>query len=122
MPTAPAAPSALAGCSGRRGWSVTRGYGWRSPSACTRSASTAGPDLERQVRLACRQSFFEFGMMERILPDIAEVLDAGDDSGEIPGELEGRAVTLADPAAPGRVRGEPEQANSGQVMGDGVPE
>jgi hypothetical protein len=36
--------------------------------------------------------------MERILVDIAEVLDAGDDSGEIAGELEGRAVTLADAA------------------------
>ncbi len=87
-----------------------------------RLTATAGPDLERQVRLACRLAFSDYGLMERILPDIAEVFDAGDDCGEIPGEFEGRAVTLADPAAPWGVRGEPEQAHPGQVVDEGVPE
>ena len=41
------------------------------------------------------KAFHEFKLMERILPDIAEVLDAGDDLGESPDEFEGRIVTLA---------------------------
>ncbi len=52
-------------------------------------------DLERSVRMECRKAFYEFRLMERILPDIAEVLDAGDDFGESPEEFEGRIVTLA---------------------------
>jgi CRISPR-associated protein Cas1 len=53
------------------------------------------PDLERAVRMECRKKFHEFKLMERLLPDIAEVLDAGDDTGEGADELEGRIVTLA---------------------------
>ena len=53
-------------------------------------------DLERRTRIACRNAFYESKLMSRILPDIAEVLDASDDIGEYPGELEGRAVSLAD--------------------------
>lgn len=60
-------------------------------------------DVERRTRLACRDIFFEGRLQERILPDIAEVLDARDDLGESPGELEGRAVTVADRAADGRL-------------------
>jgi CRISPR-associated protein Cas1 len=63
-----------------------------------RLAATGGADLDRKVRMACREAFHKHRLMERILVDIAEVLDAGDDSGEIAGELEGRAVTLADAA------------------------
>ncbi len=33
------------------------------------------PDLERQVRISCRDRFREARLMERILPDIAKVLD-----------------------------------------------
>ncbi|MFH2100112.1 MAG: type I-E CRISPR-associated endonuclease Cas1e, partial [Pseudomonadota bacterium] len=33
-------------------------------------------DLERRVRMACREAFFHAGLKSRILPDIAEVLDA----------------------------------------------
>jgi len=51
-------------------------------------------DLERMVRMECRKTFYEYKLMERILPDIAEVLDAGDDVGESPEEFEGRIVTL----------------------------
>ncbi len=53
-------------------------------------------DVERRVRLACRDLFKNNKLMQRILPDIGEVLNAGDDSGEGAGELEGRAITLAD--------------------------
>ncbi len=54
-----------------------------------RSARDGTANLERRVRLACRDAFFESRLLERILPDIAEVLDASDDLGESPGELEG---------------------------------
>lgn len=53
------------------------------------------PDLERRVRIECRKAFHEFKLMERLLPDIAEVLGVGDDSGESSEELEGRIVPLA---------------------------
>jgi len=53
------------------------------------------PDLERHVRMECRKAFHEFKLMERLLPDIAEVLGVSDDTGESADELEGRIVTLA---------------------------
>lgn len=53
------------------------------------------PDLERRARIECRKRFHEFKLMERILPDITEVLGVSDDSGESAEELEGRIVTLA---------------------------
>jgi CRISPR-associated protein Cas1 len=53
------------------------------------------PDLERTVRIECRKAFHEFSLMERLLPDITEVLDVGDDYGESAEELEGRIITLA---------------------------
>jgi CRISPR-associated protein Cas1 len=87
-----------------------------------RLAATEGAGLERAVRMACRQAFHDFRLMERILPDIAEVLDAGDDLGEIPGELEGRAVTLADPPVPRSVPGQAEQTSSGRAVAEGVQE
>lgn len=52
-------------------------------------------ELERQVRVECRKAFHESKLMERLLPDIAEVLGVSDDSGESPEEFEGRIVTLA---------------------------
>ncbi len=52
-------------------------------------------NLERAARMECRKAFYEFKLMERILPDIEEVLDVGDDLGESPEEFEGRIVTLA---------------------------
>jgi CRISP-associated protein Cas1 len=53
-------------------------------------------EVERRVRYACRDMFYESKLISRILPDIAEVLDARDDLEESPGEFEGRAVSLAD--------------------------
>ncbi len=63
-------------------------------------------ELERAVRMECRHAFHEFKLMERLLPDIAEVLNAGDDFGEGAEEFEGRIVTLAVGAEGGGVPGE----------------
>jgi len=67
------------------------------------------PDLERQVRIECRKAFYEFKLMERLLPDIAEVLGVSDDYGESADELEGRIVTLAIGAEDGSFSWEPER-------------
>jgi len=53
------------------------------------------PELERAVRMECRTAFYEHKIMERIIPDIAEVLGVSNDIGESADELEGRIVTLA---------------------------
>jgi CRISPR-associated protein Cas1 len=91
--------------------------------AAFRVAATEKDGIERKVRLECRQAFHDAKLMERILPDIAEVLgDAGDDLGESAGELEGRAVALADPAGDRGVRREPESAGAGRVVDEGLPE
>ena len=87
-----------------------------------KQAATDRNELERKVRVACRQAFHDFKLMDRILPDIAEVLCAGDDLGEVPGEFEGRAVSLADPGPPGGVPGRPEQAGAGRAVEEGVSE
>ncbi|HUX86367.1 MAG TPA: type I-E CRISPR-associated endonuclease Cas1e [Chloroflexota bacterium] len=60
-------------------------------------------EVERRVRLACRDAFFEARLLERILPDIAEVLDASDDLGEGADELTGRAFTVVDRAEGGNL-------------------
>ena len=60
-----------------------------------RIVSEGADNLERTVRLACRDAFAASRIMNRILPDIAEVLDARDDSRESADEFEERAVTLA---------------------------
>ena len=60
-----------------------------------RVAARRPAELERAVRMECRSEFRQFKLMDRLLPDIAEVLGAGDDLGEGPDELEGRIVTLA---------------------------
>lgn len=60
-----------------------------------RLVSQDSENLERTVRLACRDAFAESRLMNRILPDIAEVLHVGDDSRESADEFEERIVTLA---------------------------
>ena len=60
-----------------------------------RIVSEGTGNLERTVRLACRDAFAASRIMNCILPDIAEVLDARDDSRESTDEFEERAVTLA---------------------------
>ena len=60
-----------------------------------KTAAARPDDLERAIRMECRKAFHEFKLMERLLPDIAEVLNAGDDTGESTDEFEGRIVALA---------------------------
>ena len=91
--------------------------------AAFRVAATEREGVERKVRLACRQAFHDAKLMDRILPDIAEVLaDAGDDLGESPGELEGRAVSMAGPAGDGGVPREPQPPSAGRTLDQGVQE
>jgi len=74
-----------------------------------RAAKDEKQDVERAARIACRDAFHQTKLMRRILPDIAEVLDARDDIGESPGEFEGRAVTLDDRAEIGGLPWESER-------------
>jgi CRISPR-associated protein Cas1 len=53
-------------------------------------------NVESRVRHACRDMFRRTRFLERILPDIREVLDGSDDSGEGPGESAGRSESLDD--------------------------
>lgn len=69
------------------------------------TAANVEKDLERVVRTECRRIFHEARLMDRILPDIAEVLGADDDLGETAEEMEGRAVTLASGNSPGDLSG-----------------
>jgi len=46
-------------------------------AALTQKGKLSMP-LEREVRLACRDSFRKTGMLKKIIPDIAAVLSAGD--------------------------------------------
>jgi len=70
-------------------------------------------DVERRTRRACRDMFYECKLLDRILPDIAEVLNARDDLAERPGELEGRALSLVGGAEEWDIPGEPQQACAG---------
>ncbi|MBN1151923.1 MAG: type I-E CRISPR-associated endonuclease Cas1 [Dehalococcoidia bacterium] len=81
--------------------------------------SEAPHDIERAVRMRCRTAFYEFKVMERIIPDIAEVLGAGDDDGESPDEFEGRIVTLAPGTGDWDLPWESERAGQGRVVGEG---
>jgi CRISPR-associated protein Cas1 len=78
-----------------------------------RLAATVTSGLERAVRQECRKVFHAYHLLDRILPDVKEVLGAGDDPGETAEELEGRAVTLADRGTPGDLPGESKPAGSG---------
>ncbi len=76
--------------------------------------SAQGPiNLERRVRTDCRRVFHEARLMDRIIPDIAEVLGVPDDPGESPQEMEGRAVSMAPGAAPGSLPGESDPEDQG---------
>lgn len=79
-------------------------------------------DVERRVRIRARDLFHEQRLLRRILPDIAEVLDGDDDTPELPGELEGLAVSLADRGEIGSLPGESQLPDPGHPVGqDGPP-
>lgn len=73
-------------------------------------------EIERRTRARCRREFFSANLMNRILPDIAEVLDACDHLEERPGELEGRAVSLADRTGGRSVPGQSVSEDSGSAL------
>jgi len=78
------------------------------------SVTSQKPDeLERAVRMECRSQFHSCRLMERLLPDIAEVLGVSDDTGEGTDELEGRIVTLAVGTEDGSFSWEPERSREG---------
>lgn len=84
-----------------------------------RVAAENPTELERSVRMECRNAFHCCRLMERILPDIAEVLGVGDDDGESPEELEGRIVTLAAGTEGGGVPWESESESAGRALDEG---
>jgi CRISPR-associated protein Cas1 len=77
-----------------------------------RLAATVTSGLESAVRRECRKAFHAARLMDGILPDIAEVLDAGDDPGEGTEGLEGRAVSLAEGGTPGGRPGQSKPAGA----------
>jgi CRISPR-associated protein Cas1 len=88
-----------------------------------RVVSEESEGIERKVRMACRSAFHASRIMERILPDIAEVLgDVGDDLVESPDELEGRAISMASGTDDRSVPGEPKSASAGRALAEGVQE
>lgn len=76
-------------------------------------AAQGGKELERRIRTQCRDVFYQARLMERILPDIAEVLGAPDNLGESTEEMEGRAVTLATGDPSRDVPGQSESESAG---------
>ena len=74
-----------------------------------RLAAAVTTNLERAVRMECRQVFHAAKLMERILPDIAEVLNAGDDPGETAEEMEGALSRWLIEVRPGMFLGNPSQ-------------
>jgi len=82
-----------------------------------RLAAQGQEGIERQVRIGCRDAFRAARLLERILPDISEVLgDAGDDRGASAGEFEGRAVSMAGPDHDWGVLGEPDGSGPGRTL------
>lgn len=78
--------------------------------------------IERRVRIRSRDAFHQRQLMRRILPDIAEVLDVGDDARESADEFEGTAVSLADRGEIGGLPGESKLTDPGPPLGqDGSP-
>jgi CRISPR-associated protein Cas1 len=55
-------------------------------------------NVERRARLACRSMFQQTRLLERILPDIAEVLHGGTDSGKSASGPAGRSKSMDDRA------------------------
>jgi CRISPR-associated protein Cas1 len=81
--------------------------------AAFRTVAESALEVERRTRLACRDLFYETKLMDRILPDIGEMLDARDDLAERPGEFEGQTLSLVSGAEDWHLLGESEQARAG---------
>lgn len=83
------------------------------------AVAEAPQELERAVRIRCRAAFHEFKLMERVIPDIAEVLGVTDDDGESTDEFEGRIVTLAPGADDWDISGQSEWPGQGRTVAEG---
>jgi len=83
------------------------------------AAAQKASDVERRTRIICREMFHEKRIMQRCLPDIAEVLNVSDDTGEDAEELAGRIISLADGAEAGRVPWERQRPSQRRAVGDG---
>lgn len=70
------------------------------------TAASLTDGIEREVRLACRDEFFKSKLMQRIIPEIGEVLGVGNTLGESSEDLEGKIVTLANRTENGSSSGE----------------
>lgn len=78
-------------------------------------------EIERRARIRCRDEFHRHQLLERLLPDIAEVLDVGDAAGEVPAEFEGTAESLAGGGSIGGLPGESELPDPRDPVADGDP-
>ena len=66
--------------------------------------------------MECRNTFHQSKLMERLLPDIAEVLNVSYGDGESADELEGRIVTLATGAKDGDIPWQSECASERRTL------
>ena len=80
--------------------------------------SEAPQQIEREVRLACRDEFYKSKLMKKIIPSIGEVLGVSDILGESPDELEGKIVTLADRTEDRGFSGESNDESPGEIVGN----
>jgi len=85
-----------------------------------RITAQAPDKLERAVRMECRNTFHEFKLMERILPDVAEVLHVGNDIEESTDELEGRIVTLASGTEDGGISWQPKCTGERRALEESI--
>ena len=60
------------------------------------TVATSDQNVESRVRQACRDMFRRTRFLERVLPDIREVLNGGNDSGAGADQPEGRSESLDD--------------------------
>lgn len=59
-------------------------------------AKDSPENIGRAIRIRSRETFHQFRLMERILPDLTEILNVGDDLREQPEEFEGGIIAVAD--------------------------
>jgi CRISPR-associated protein Cas1 len=77
------------------------------------------PALERQVRLRCRDALQKARLLERLLPDIREVLYGRDDTGAGAGEPAGGSESLDDRAEGRNLPWSHDRADTGGAVGEG---
>jgi len=82
--------------------------------------AASGPErLERTVRLFLRAAFRDAKLLQRIIPDIEEALNVGDDTGESAAKPSRRTEPLDDRAEKRRLYWERFFSGQGQTLGEG---